>query len=726
MKSLAGYVLAAIFVCATADARPPVVVSRCAEQPAIDGRLDDPCWTSAAKLDGFVQTKPGDNTAPSRATEVLFAYDARALYVGIRAADDPSRVRATVARRDDVLDDDHVLLYLDTFDDRRRAYVLIFNPLGIQQDGIYTEGREIDYSVDLVMQSKGSVTRDGYVVEIALPFSSIRHGRSAKWGIHAHRRIKHLDEEDSWMPLVRGNAGLLDQAGAIAGLGDLDSGRMIEVIPGLTVSESGARSNALSDRFVTEPLDSDPSLTLKIAPTPNVVFDATVNPDFAQIESDQLVSTANQRFPIFFEEKRPFFLEGIDVFQTPLNAVHTRTIIDPDYAAKASGKSGKTTFALLLSSDNAPGDFTAEERENPAVARFVGRNAQSGVLRMRRDIGNESYVGLLATSFDFVDRHNRLGGVDGRVALDANTVVSFQLLGSWSENDRGLGFFAEWKRSGRHLNVTVSGEGRTSGYRADLGFTTQTDTNRWSVVTRYDSEPREDARLLLSWSFTNTLFSQWNWDGRVKYAYVYPRVAFNFRRQTQVSLFLYSDYIHLSEEEFAPRSFLGEPERSTIYKGITLDVQTKPAKQFALALNVSYATDFFDYDLGSTPMNPGTGDSFTATGRIEVQPIDSLRVSFDHTRNRLVRDDTGRVAFDEKLFSTEATYQFTAFSFARARVDYESLLSNVRGQFVLGWTPIPGTSLYGGYTDNLTRDDGLHRNARTVFLKASYLVRRRF
>src|SRR3990170_4704832 len=167
MKSLAGYTLAALFVCVAADARPAVEVSRCAEPPVVDGRLDDSCWILAAKLDGFVQTKPGDNSAPSRATEVFLAYDAHALYVGIRAADDPSRVRATVARRDDVLDDDHVLLYLDTFNDRRRAYVLIFNPLGIQQDGIHTEGREIDYSVDLVMQSKGSVTNDGYVIEVA-------------------------------------------------------------------------------------------------------------------------------------------------------------------------------------------------------------------------------------------------------------------------------------------------------------------------------------------------------------------------------------------------------------------------------------------------------------------------------------------------------------------------------------------------------------------------------
>jgi hypothetical protein len=752
-----------------AAAQPPVTVPRCAEPPVVDGQLDEACWSSAATLAGFVQTKPGDNAPPSRATSVLLAYDAQALYIGIRAADDPSKVRATVARRDDVLDDDHVVLYLDTFDDRRRSYVLIFNPFGIQQDGIYTEGREIDYSVDVVMQSKGNVTADGYAIEVALPLSSIRYraGAGRRWGVHVQRKIQHLDEEDSWRPLVRGNAGLLDQAGAIGGLDDLPPARLLEVIPGFTIAESGARTRTGPDRFVTEDAETDPSVTLKIAPTPNVVLDATVNPDFAQIESDQLVTTANQRFPIFFAEKRPFFLEGIDIFRTPLEAMHSRTIIDPDYAAKASGKSGRTTFAALLASDNAPGDLSEEERNNPSLAGLAGRNAQAGVLRVRRDIGHESFLGMIATSYDFVERSNRLGGIDGRLAFDQNTVFSFQVLGTWSErpfydpdlnretyrSGEGLGFFAEWKRSGRHFNFTVRGDGRTQDYRADLGFTTQTDTNRWSADVRYDSEPRPDARFLLSWSLANTVLSQWDWDGDLKYSYVYPRLTLSFRRQTQASLYLYADYLRLFEEEFGPRrsatqrgAFFGEPERSTVYKGIVLDLQSKPAQQLAFGLSVDHAWDIFDYDFGapprfprvspaaladpSAPLDPGTGRALNVIARVEVQPSDALRLTFDHTRNRLVRDDTGRVAFDEKLFSTQATYQLTAFIFARARGDYDSLRSNVRGQFLLGWTPSPGTSLYAGYTDDLNRDLAreardwrLVRNSRTVFLKASYLVR---
>ncbi len=648
----------------------------------IDGRLDEPQWKDAEVLSGFVQIRPGDNAPPSRETTVLLSWDANALHIGIRAADDPAKVRATVARRDDVLADDYVTLYLDTFDDHRRAYVLTFNPLGIQQDGIYTEGRGIDYSADLVLESKGTLTADGYTIEATLPLASIRHrsGPDRKWGVHVERRIQHLDEDVSWKPRVRGNANLLAQEGTIRSFSGAASRQMIEVIPAMTVAED-AREQL-----------REPGLTMKMALASDFVVDATINPDFAQIEADQIVSAANQRFPIFFAEKRPFFLEGIDVFQTPLNAIHTRTVVDPDYAAKVSGKRGRTTFAALLASDD----------------------ASVGALRLRRDIGAESYLGAIVTSRD----DNRVAGLDGRFILDANTTVTFQVLGTSSEQGNGAGFFAQWRRSGRHLTWTLEGEGRTPHYRAGLGFTAQTDTNRWSVNTRYDSEPRPSATLI-SWSAINTVLSQWDWDGRIKYAYVYPRVELNFRRQTKLSLFYYTDYLRLFEEEFG-RPFLGDPERSTVFKGTTLALETAPSKTISLTLSVDHAWDTFDYDLSAPagqPINPGTGRSLSVAGRVELQPLDALRITFDHARNRLVRDDTGRVAFDELLYSTQATYQFTSFIFARARVDYTTLGQHTRGQVVLGWTPSPGTSLYAGYTEDVER---------TIFVKASYLVRRAF
>lgn len=700
MKLNSGYAVLAMLLAFSASAEPRVTLPQCAQSPAIDGSLDDACWTSAAAITEFVQIRPGDNTAPSRETTVLLARDADALYVAVRAADDPALVRATVSRRDDVLADDHVTLYLDTFDDRRRAYVIALNPLGIQQDGIYAEGRAIDYSLDLVFRSQGRLTRDGYTIEAAIPFSSLRYrsGAGRRWGLHVERTILHLDEELSWTPRKRGNANLLDQAGSLTGLDQLGGARTLEVIPGITVADGG-----------------DPSLTAKLALASDLVIDATVRPDFAQIEADQLVSTANQRFPIFFAEKRPFFLEGIDAFQTPLNAFHSRTILDPETALKATGRRGQTTFAVLAASDD----------------RLERRSATAGVLRLRRDIGEQSFLGAIATSFDSDDRRGRVAGIDGRITLDAQTAVSFQLLGTQTESNHGLGFFAEWKRSGRHVSVTVQGEGRTPHYRADLGFTTQTDTHRWSILTRYDSEPDPAARVLISWSALHTALAQWDWDGRLEYAYLYPRVQLDFRRRTRLTLFAYADYLRLFAEDFGG-AFAGPPSRDTIYKGAVVDLQTAPLKTIALGLTVDHAWDFFDYDFGAPPRfarvspaalldphappDPGTGRSLNVTARIDWQPLDVLRVTVDHTRARLVRDDTERVAFDERLWSVQAAYQFTTFTFARVRADYDWMRNRTRGQLLAGWTPLPGTALYAGVTD-----DG---EERTLFLKASYLVRR--
>src|SRR6266852_5407561 len=244
-----------------------------------------------------------------------------------------------------------------------------------------------------------------------------------------------------WMPLNRDISSWLQQAGQLSGLEGISAERTLELIPSLTLSETGKRKAALSaaqlktmsnpfdpGRFVNEPVKFDPGLTGKYTITPNVVLDFAINPDFAQVESDQLVVTANQRFPIFFEEKRPFFLEGKDIFDTQIAAVHTRAIIDPDFAVKLTGKIDRNTFGLLLASDNGPGNFSPEERLT-ANPRFVGKNASVGILRLKHDIGKkDSFIGILATYRRFVDVYNELAGFDSRFRINKQTTFSAQAL----------------------------------------------------------------------------------------------------------------------------------------------------------------------------------------------------------------------------------------------------------------------------------------------------------
>jgi len=259
-----------------AEKARPIVVTRFEKPPTIDGKLDEEVWKSAAVFKDFYQIDPGENTAPTKPTEVLVGFDSKFLYIAFRAFDEKDKVRATVAKRDNIFSDDYVGMFLDTFNDQRKAFEFFFNPLGIQGDGVITEGRGEDFSVDILMDSKGLINDDGYIVEIAIPFKSLRYeaGKGKLWGVHFLRRIKRNNNElDSWMPFSRSVNSNLAQSGHITGLDGISTERTLEIIPSLTISETGRRVASLTPplgisdpgRIVNQPIELEPGLTAKFA-----------------------------------------------------------------------------------------------------------------------------------------------------------------------------------------------------------------------------------------------------------------------------------------------------------------------------------------------------------------------------------------------------------------------------------------------------------------------------
>jgi hypothetical protein len=767
-----------------AEKAQPVRLARLDKAPVIDGKLDDEAWQNAAVLKDFYQTNPGDNTAPSYATDVRFGYDANNLYIGIHAKDDPSRVRATVAKRDNVLTtDDTVRILLDTYNDKRRAYVLVFNPFGVQQDGILTEGTGTDYTVDILMESKGMLTEDGYSVEVAIPFKSLRYerGKDKLWGVQVFRKILRLNnEEDSWMPMSRSNVSVLGQAGHITGFEELNNERTLELIPSVTLSETGKRVASFPSpvptpgfidfgRFVNEPVHADVGLTAKYSITPTVTLDAAFNPDFAQVEADQLVVTTNQRFPIFYPERRPFFLEGKEIFQTPITALHTRNIIDPDAAVKLSGKQGRTSFGLLFASDNGPGNFVGDDRLNPNNLRFLDKNATIGVVRLTRDVGKENNVGFIGTSYDFIEKHNDVGGFDGRFRLNKITTLSFQVLGTTSrryfydpEQDKnvyrtgnGLGYSLTYDVSGRNWGWTLLGEGYTRDYRADLGFLTRTNSNFNGMEFRYRSDPHEKSTLV-SWNVVSFHYLEYDFQHRLQTWNSDATLTWNFKNNYAAWVAYRRGYERLIEEEFGPKrstnqagAFFGpSSERSADKQHFVAFFGTQQQK-YGASVRAALRDGTFDFDFGggpkfprvspaallnpNNPLDPGAGQLLDIVGSVYYQPTTALRFTLDYTKNRLRRDDTGLVAFDDNIYSWRGTYNFTRFIGARARIDYSTLDARARAQFLFAWTPNPGTALYVGYNDDVNRngfnpingqfEPGLQRNGRTFFIKLSYLFR---
>ena len=444
---------------------PTVALLRIADDVQIDGCLDELAWAKAARLAGFSQFRPVDGRPAEEKTEVLVWYSPTALYVGIIAYDhDPGSIRAIVANRDNLDQDDTITIYLDTFNDRRRAFFFTVNPLGVQEDGVQSEGAfnpgsliggTIDKNPDFKFDSKGRISGEGYVVEVRIPFKSLRYSGNGpqKWGFNVQRKVQRTGYQDTWTDVRRGNASFLGQAGAVE-LHDLKRGVVVEVQPFITVTNSGVRSD--SGEFRRGGVDANPGINLKLG-SPNMTLDATVEPDFSQVESDAGLITVNERFALYYPEKRPFFLEGIELFATPHQLVYTRKIVNPIVGGKFTGKIGRLGIAYLSALDD-----TSDGR------------ATFNIARIRRDIGSNSLAGVTYTERDAADSSNRVMAADMRYVFGKLYYVQGQFGGSWTEkegvrNSSPL-WSAEFDRTGRSwgFNYQLNGIGET--FEAQSGY----------------------------------------------------------------------------------------------------------------------------------------------------------------------------------------------------------------------------------------------------------------
>ncbi len=317
---------------------------------AIDGTLAESAWQSAARMTDFHQYEPVDGRSAEERTEVLVFYTAKAIHFGIIASTkNPSSIRATLADRDNIGSDDRVTIYLDTFDDRRRAFMFGVNPLGVQEDGVRTEGAvsagsifggSIDLNPDYLFDSKGQLTKEGYVVEVRIPFKSLRFPGSGpqRWGINIVRDNPSTGYRDTWTDVRRASASFLSQSGTMLGIENVERGVVTEVQPFITLTRIGARVE--TGDFDRGSFKTDAGANLRLG-FPEFSLDATLNPDFSQVESDVGLVTVNERFALFIPEKRPFFLEGIELFSTPNQLIYTRRIAQPVGGAKVTGKLGR-------------------------------------------------------------------------------------------------------------------------------------------------------------------------------------------------------------------------------------------------------------------------------------------------------------------------------------------------------------------------------------------------
>jgi len=737
-------------------------------QVRIDGRLDEPIWQQAALLSDFTQYEPVEGIPSTETTEVYVFYSSDAIYFGIRARDrDPDLILARLAERDaSVRTDDWVRLTLDTFNDQRQAYIFYVNPRGSQTDGFWIEGMRgrgfggggggsVDYNPDFIWESNGLVDEHGWAAEVKIPYVSLRFRQVEvqDWGFNVTREVKRSGFKQAWAPLTKNVSSTLAQSGRLVGLRDIRSRRLVEINPVAT----GKRTGEVTDgQFTHENFDPDLGVNGRIGITQNLVLDATINPDFSQIEADANRLTVNERFALFFPEKRTFFLEGAEVFRTPRNLVHTRSIVDPSGGAKLTGKLGAFNVGYLGALDESP--KTLYGRDRAAVFNLV---------RLRRDVGSGSTIGVLYTDRTLTDRrtYNRVASADVRLLLGGRYTVTGQFAGSWTGDTtasavrmRPMGHL-QIAKSGRSLSWNVQFDDVHPEFDTESGFIPRVgDVNTQGNITfaRYGRAgavlERVNFSLRSDFFFDHDEF----WEGSSPFeGEVEFHTNFSFKGGRSVNLTLRDGYFRFRPEDYASyqvRDSDGNPAPFVVPPALThmLAFAVRPRARVTNQFQVNGRLYFREVPLYQ---EAARGFEIQVGPELTVRPNASLQVALSHTYSQLWRrrDDTRFSTVHLSRFRTQ--YQFNKALFVRLLVQYEleyrdglrdpttelpilrsgtevseRNTGEFQGQFLLQYQPSPGTIFVIGYsrimegerTYRLTRMDPTQDG---LFAKLSYLFR---
>ena len=723
-----------------ADAPPPpgpLMLHRAEGPIKIDGDLSDPGWKNAATIDKFYETSPADNIPAKVRTVAYLTYDDHAFYVGVRCDDpDPKKIRAPYVDRDQVIGtDDNIAVFLDTRNDKRTSLELRVSPRGIQGDGIYNDasGGIEDFSPDYFYDTAAKIDSGGWSAEYRIPFSSLRyeHRDPQTWNILIWRNYpRDFRYAFHSAPLPRGSNCLVCHTHPLVGLTGLPEAGHMVIAPYATAQQNEVPRDALGSPLHREPLHKDAGLDVKWTPTANNAVDMTVNPDFSQVESDVAQITVNQRFAVFFPEKRPFFLEGFDLFDTPLQVVYTRTITSPRWGMRSTGRLAGSNYTVLVTGDRGGGLTIIP---GPVGSSFALQDFKStdAIGRIRHDLG-QSFVGAVFTDREIRGGgYNRVIGPDFQWRPNQSDAVTAEFLYSSTENPKlpGLSsawngarssshaFHADWNHSQQRYDCGAAVNDLGDGFRADLGFLPQVgyrDVGGFVGLRRY---PEGLFRFVRA-SFFAT--QQFDTDGNTIYRRTSPGINVLGAKNLVAGL-----VVHLSEQYRVGKALLDESYLDWFF-------QIDPSRRFTRVGFTGFAGQRIDFANGRV----GNGATLGLTST--VRPIDKL--TLDANLNREWLDVHGGRLYTASVERLKATYSFSAKSLLRIIGQYvstdrnpalytfpigahdSSFLGSVLYSYKLNWQ----TVLFLGYGDDriLTENNDLAKLDRSFFFKISYAIQK--
>jgi Domain of unknown function (DUF5916)/Carbohydrate family 9 binding domain-like len=707
-----------------ATSRAEVRAQRVSQPPVVDGILDDTAWNTAPLETGeWLSYNPLYGKAIPQRTKVWVAHDADYIFLAFQCDDpQPSAIKTSITRRDNIWNDDWVGLSLDALGTGQVSYHLLVNPSGVQLDMLNSAAGGEDEAPDFIWDSAGRLNDVGYAVEIRLPLRTIRFrgGDDVRMGVLFWRRVSRLGISVSW-PALEPGKWVFEKHATLA-YDELQPRLLREAIPSTTYARNQTREQPALWGDTQDDLDF--GISGKYGITSTITVDATINPDFSQVESDAFQVEVNQRFPVFFSEKRPFFMEGAGIFtlagqgndNSLQRAVHTRRIIDPVFGAKVTGSVGRFTFGTLSALDQAAG------RELPPDDPDFGKDRLFNVLRGQYSLGPSNYLGGLVVDAEFAGGFNRVAGTDLSWRLNDTQRVSGFVLASSTRPPRaesskfGMGAQAGYEYNTRRLLVLGYGEHYDQDFEMQTAFINRVGlTSGWGLV-EYSFYPDKKVPWLLRiapFSFTQ--------GGRDRNAggnelLQVSAIRFNFTRQGFLRLDRFDGFETWAGQRFDRGNWRTQGE-----------VQLYPWL-FMYGQHLVGKAVFYD------PLEPFQGHVQDARIEVTLQPTGRLSQALNYRRVAFDRESTGERVYDLDIIYSRTTYQFTRQFFVRGIVQYDSSRYQVLTDFLASYELRPGTVAYVGYGSLIERREfvdgqwtlgvGDYRTSqRGLFFKASYLHR---
>ena len=688
--------------------------------PVIDGKLDDSVWQQCPSVTNFRTFAPDFGHDGSQKTIAFMAYDSENLYFAFRCFDaEPEKIKCAVSAHDNVGSDDWVCINLDSFNDQQSLYALYVNPAGIQMDSRFAAGKE-DFSIDLVWYSAGHMDADGYTVELQIPLRSIRYSETnpVMMSVFFERYISRLSEHSSYPELdaAKGDNFLTQMTPLV--YPDVKHFTLFELLPAFTYSQKYGLD---AGKLVVNEQKGNFSLTTKFGLMSDLILDGTYNPDFSQVESDAGQVDVNLRYALYYPEKRPFFLEGSDIYniaamQTSdidpvVSILHTRTIVNPLLGVKLSGK---------LDAQNTLASIYAMDRIAPEEAGAYGDYAHFPILRYKHALTEDSYLGAIYTRREVKSHYNRVLGADGMLRVTQSSLLQFNALTSATKADattdplRGHSFSAKYSSSTRDLEYYLSVNNVSPEFSTESGYVTRTGV------------------LGIAGFLRPKFYSQSGF---------FQRIAVDFFTGQTKDLFsnMWETLDYLALRPF----FLGSVNGTLLYAYSTevFDGERFETGGFQAALNglftkklkgsVSYRTGKSIY-YSSTPYQ---GRSSSVSASLTYEPTANINANLNFVFSNFYKSSTSERIYEYPLTRGRITYQLNKYLFLRGIAEYNQYRRRLLTDFLASFTYIPGTVAFAGYgslyeriqwdglNNQYVNNDQFLESQRGFFFKMSYLWR---